>query len=460
MVACCRTICAPSEPPSMRRSLVELPPVGFSRLPLKVRLTDALLRSAKPPAAGRFEFNDVACSGLEFRITAGGARSWSFRFRDVAGKQTRATIGEYPAIGLRAARAAADAMRARVAAGGNPVEEKRAARREGGTRMFGALAARYLAEHARRHKRSHDRDARNLELHVLPHWRSRAASAIKRGDVIELVEGLISDGKPTLANRIQSLVSSVFTFGMDAAVVETNPCHRLKKRGVENVGRRVLSDDEIQLFWRGIVEPRRARRGGLALRLALMTGARVSEIAGICRTELEHIGERGRAAWIIPGARTKNGREHLVPLVPLAADIVIELLAELEPSAQDLLPTRSRRRAGPIRGNTLTQAMDYFGRRLTGDAIAVRTWRTEPPTPHDLRRTVETRMAGLRVAKEIRDRVLNHVSTDGGSKHYKLHEYADEKRDSLNRWAKLVNALVTRTGAAVVELSDVRVGAG
>src|SRR5262249_57620047 len=99
---------------------------------------------------------------------------------------------------------------ARVAAGGNPVEEKRAARREGGTRTFGALAARYLGEHAQRHKRSHERDARNLELHVLPHWRSRAASAIKRGDVIELVEGLISDGKPTLANRIQSLVSSVF----------------------------------------------------------------------------------------------------------------------------------------------------------------------------------------------------------------------------------------------------------
>jgi integrase len=424
------------------------------------QLTDAFLRSVKPPASGRREIRDAACGGLIFRITAAGVRSWSFRFRDAAGQQPRATIGEYPAIGLRAARAAADAMRARVAAGGNPVEEKRAARREGGTRTFGALAARYLAEHAQRHKRSHERDARNLELHVLPHWRSRAASAIKRGDVIELVEGLISDGKPTLANRIQSLVSSVFTLGMDAAVVETNPCHRLKKRGVENVGRRVLSDDEIQLFWRGIVEPRRVRRGGLALRLALMTGARVSEIAGICRAELEHIGERGRAAWIIPAARTKNGREHLVPLVPLAADIVIELLAELEPSAQDLLPTRSRRRAGPIRGNTLTQAMDYFGRRLTGDAIAVRTWRTEPPTPHDLRRTVETRMAGLRVAKEIRDRVLNHVSTDVGSKHYNLHDYAHEKRDALNRWARVVNALVTGTGTAVVELSDVRVGAG
>jgi len=64
--------------------------------------------------------------------------------------------------------------------------------------------------------------------------------------------------------------------------------------------------------------------------LALLTGARVSEIAGICRAELENIGERSRAAWIIPGTRTKNRREHLIPLAPLAADIVLELLAELD----------------------------------------------------------------------------------------------------------------------------------
>jgi integrase len=341
-------------------------------------------------------------------------------------------------------------MRARVAAGGNPVEEKRAARREGGSRTFGALAARYVAEHAKRHKRSHGRDARNLELHVLPHWRGRAASAIKRGDVIELVEGLILAGKPTLANRIQSLVSSVFTFAMDAAVVESNPCHRLKKRGVESVGRRVLSDDEIQLFWSGIVDRSRARQSGLALRLALLTGARVGEVAGICRGELERLGEPDRAAWIIPGARTKNGREHLIPLVPLARDVMLELLGAIEPGDQYLLPTRSRRRKGHLSGNSLTQAMDYFGRRLTGDAVAVRTWLAEPPTPHDLRRTVGTRLAELRIPKEIRDRCLNHAAGDVGSIHYNLHDYADEKREALNRWALMVGAIVGDTAGATV----------
>ena len=101
------------------------------------------------------------------------------------------------------------------------------------------LAERYLTEHSRRRKRSSAADERNLRKHVLPKWKGRRLAAIKRGDVIELLEGLVTDGKPTLANRVHSLISGIFTFAMDAAVVEANPCHRLKKRGVENVGRRV-----------------------------------------------------------------------------------------------------------------------------------------------------------------------------------------------------------------------------
>jgi integrase len=102
--------------------------------------------------------------------------------------------------------------------------------------------------------------------------------------------------------------------------------------------------------------------------------------------------------------------------------------------------------------------MANFVVRLEGNDDAIRTWRAEPPSPHDLRRTLGTRLAELRIPKEIRDRVLNHAPGDVGSKHYNLHDYADEKRDALNRWATLVNALVTGMTANVVPLSDPRVG--
>jgi hypothetical protein len=101
------------------------------------RLTDAFVRSQPPPAAGRLEIADSRCAGLVLRITAAGARSWSYRYRDKAtGRPTRLTIGAYPAVTLTAARSQADAMRREVAGGGDPADRKRRDRAEAGARSF------------------------------------------------------------------------------------------------------------------------------------------------------------------------------------------------------------------------------------------------------------------------------------------------------------------------------------
>jgi len=302
------------------------------------------------------------------RITANGIKSWSYRYRDkAAGRIARATIGQYPAVGLAAARARANAMRQEVAEGGSPADRKRGSLASAS--LFGALAARYLAEHSRRHKRSHAADERNLRKHVLPRWQHRPYASIKRADVIELVEGLVAQGKNTLANRVQALVSSIFSFAIDAVLIEHNPCARLRKRGVENVGRRVLSDAEIKLLWNDSTEPPRARQLLLGLRLALLTGARVGEVTGLCRSEIDGIADAARAAWIIPGTRTKNGRDHLIPLPALSRDVVLDLLGMIEPSEKYLFPTASQRRRGPVQSTSLSRAMRYFGARLHGDGI-------------------------------------------------------------------------------------------
>ena len=203
-------------------------------------LTDILVRSLPPPPSGRTELSDSRCPGLEFRVTSLGSRSWSFRFRDPrSARVTRATIGTYPEVSLAKARERANNMRRSVAAGLNPVEEKRRERHESKTKTFRALADRYLEEHARRFKRSAATDERNLRLHVLPTWADRRYDRIQRGDIIALCEGMVLGGTPTNANRVQALISSVFSFALDAGLIEGNPCSRLRKRGLENVGRRV-----------------------------------------------------------------------------------------------------------------------------------------------------------------------------------------------------------------------------
>ena len=399
-------------------------------------LTDAACRG-RAPRTGRLEIADVRQVGLVLRVTSQGARTFAFRFRHPDTRKTlRATIGSYPAVSLEAARRRAHGMAAQVAAGINPIEARNTDRATAHARTFDALAVRYIKEHAERHKRprSAEEDRRNLAVHILPKWGKRDFRNIRRADVIELIEGIVGAGKHVAANRVHSLISKVFSFAVDADLLDANPAARLKKRGVENIRKRVLTDRELSTFWNGIIVTPVSLPVGLALRLALLTGARASEIAGALKSELHDLDKASRAGWLISGERTKNKRDHLIPLSPLALETVKAATALTDNDTEFLFPARHTN-GKPLDGHTLTTAMARF----------CADWR-EPPSPHDLRRTVNTRLAMLGIAKEIRDRCLNHVTglRDPESRHYNRYEFESEKRDALHKWSDQVAALIAR----------------
>jgi integrase len=405
-------------------------------------LTDALCRT-KPPRAGRLEIADLRQAGLVLRITSNGARSFAYRFRHPHSRKTlRATIGPYPATTLEAARKRAKDMAAQVADGTNPIDARNAEREAAPARTFQALADRYLKEHAERHKRprSAEEDRRNLTVHVLPKWAKRDFRAIRRADVIEVIESIVSSGKHAAGNRVHSVISKIFSFAIDADLLEANPAARLRKRGVEKVGRRVLDDTEIRPFWRGIVVSPISRPVGLALRLALLTAARASEIAGARKDEFQNLDQPEQAVWLVPSERAKNRMTHLIPLAPLAVETVKNAI-ELSGDSEFVFPTRLSR-DGPIDRHTLTVAMVRFAKSLK--APTAKTWQQEIPTPHDLRRTVSTRLARMGIAKEIRGRALNHITSlrDPESRHYNLHEFQSEKRDAFSRWGAELEGII------------------
>lgn len=420
-------------------------------------LTDALLRGTKPPAKGRLEFADTRCIGLTYRLTAGGVASFSFRFRNPepgeggkVGEPARCTIGGYPSVSLAQARERADELRRIVAAGVNPNSKRKREKDAAPGRTFAAVAARYLAEHAERRKRPRSvaEDKRNLKLHILPRWRSRSIGAIRRGDVIELVEALIKDGKPVLANRVQSLVSKIFSFAVDADLIDANPCTRLEKRGTETARRRVLTDGEIKIFWERIIAAPVSPGSGLALRHVLLIGARPGEVAGLAAGEVEFIDDRTRAAWTVPQERSKNKQPHYLPL-PARAVANVRAAFELAGNPNGPAFPSPRGKAKSIGGHALAKAMARFAAELRGDDPAVKSWKANPPTPHDLRRTVGTRLSALGISKEDRDAVLNHKRRDVG-RVYDLYDRAKEKRRALASWDAALGAILNGTAAGVV----------
>jgi integrase len=161
----------------------------------------------------------------------------------------------------------------------------------------------------------------------------------------------------------------------------------------------------------------------------LRCGSRATEAAGAARAELRD------GVWIVPAERVKNGRAHLVPLSPLAAETVAAAQS-LAGDSPWLFPSPAVDDA-PITGHALAVAMARFA-----EVASLASWRSDPPSPHDLRRTFATRLAALGVPKEDRDACLNHTRSDVGSKHYDLYDRMREKRRALEAWAEFCASLI------------------
>src|SRR5690606_8861758 len=87
---------------------------------------------------------------------------------------------------------------------------------------------------------------------------------------------------------------------------------------------RVLDAGEIKSFWKALPDADMRESTRRLLRLCLVTGQRVGEVAGLTRAELD----LDNAIWTIPAARAKNGREHVVPLSGLALSLIREQIAD------------------------------------------------------------------------------------------------------------------------------------
>ena len=140
--------------------------------------------------------------------------------------------------------------------------------------------------------------------------------------------------------------------------------------------------------------------------------------------------------WIIPGPKTKNGKEHEVPLSPLALEIIRSV-----PQMDDYLFVSGKSRSGkPISGYSkakarldglVTEALKKQG----ADREELEHW-----TFHDLRRTVRTHLSALGISREVAERVLNH--TDGTiNAVYDRHAYTPEKRRALEAWGETLVTL-------------------
>jgi integrase len=416
------------------------------------KLTDLFVAKVAAPDKGRVEYFDTTFPALALRVTESGHKSWSLFYRN-SGRLRRYTIGPYPAFDPAAARKAASSALRRLAEGIDPGEEKRVRRNAPKPLAddFASVAREYLERQVKRNtaESTFKETARILAQDVIPEWGKRPIGSILRRDVSALIDRKAASGAEVQANRILARLRTLFGWVVEKDRLPANPCDGLRPPTKEKSRDRVLSDEEIRIFWRAGDEldwP-----FGPLFKLLLLTAQRRDEVASMEWSEIN----LDTGVWSIPREKAKNDHGHNVQLS-------VEALAIIKG-----LP----RVAGPYvfstNGKTSVSGFSRAKERL--DALMLAALKAaaaergedpeetalEPWILHDLRRTATTGMAGLRVLPHVVDRILNHTSGTirGVARVYNRFEYQDERKAALEAWGRAVESTVgVASKSNVVEL--------
>ncbi len=382
------------------------------------------------PQARRVEYRDAHTRGLVLRVTPKGVKTWAVIYtRKSDGKKRRITIGTFPGFGLEQARCEAQAILAEVARGEDPANKTQLRKQ---FLTFEGLSAAWVERHGKPNKSLNTLydDQLMLSHDILPAIGAMKAEEVTKRDVIEIIDEVAKRGAKYRSNRVLALTRSIFRWGSSEDLIRLDPTQGVRPRTIERPRDRVLSDEEIRKFWRALNNAPMTFAVATILRLALVTGQRIGEVAGMTKAEIAFAPPY--PVWTLPGKRTKNRLVTRIPLSPLATELLEAAITEAGDSSY-VFPSRAS--DAPISAHAATRAIARARAMLGIDNFRV----------HDLRRTVATSMASLGINPYTISLVLDHVSVSKGTVTgavYVRYSFDQEKRHALITWANHLESLI------------------
>jgi integrase len=399
-------------------------------------LTDRAAKAAgKRKTAYRISDSPGGVKGLNIKITPAGQKSWVLRYLDRnAGRERFHTFGSYPSMSLADAREEARRLKERAQQGQPLVPDKDSQAGAFGTVQ--QLLSGYWTDLKDQDKTSWSQVQSRCKKHVIPHIGAMIAKDVTEDEVIAVLSRIYQSGHRPMANRVRSYLQTAWKWGkahdrdyrfrQDGIrfSLGVNPVADIPRdKKAEQVDDRALDWHEIKAMFYACQDVISLQMR-LACQLLVVTGQRPGEVIGIHDSELN----LSLRVWNLPGSRTKNGQDHIIPLCDMALSL-INLARKYKGKSKYLFPKRVKPgvvATEPMREDSLYTAVTRY---------CVRTG-IEPWTPNNLRTTFKTRGGEIGLSKEIRDRIQNHAFSDVGSRHYDMWSYLPEKRSAMDEWER------------------------
>ena len=186
------------------------------RIRFAKRSVDALKRKRK-----RYFVYDVTTANLCVCVSPVGTRTF-YRYGRIDGRPVRYRLGAYPEMSVQQARKVRAKVTSDVLDGRNPQHERQEQRK---SMTLGALFDDYLARHAKIHKKTWQQDRNQFDAY-LPTLKGRRICDIRRRDVARLHSDITQDHGHYAANRLLSLLSRIFSFGINNDHIDEKRPHR------------------------------------------------------------------------------------------------------------------------------------------------------------------------------------------------------------------------------------------
>ncbi|NTZ41784.1 integrase arm-type DNA-binding domain-containing protein [Altererythrobacter sp. SALINAS58] len=406
-------------------------------------LTSTSVKNAKP---GRHADG----GGLHLLVKQSGARSWVYRFM-LKGRSRDVGLGAAGSGGLSLAdaRDEAVALRLKVKAGIDPLEERdeaaaqtlaeaQAAKVVGMT--FRAVAEAYIAanEASWRNDKHRQQWKNTLITYVYPVMGDLPVAEIETAHVLQILEP-IWRVKPETASRIRGRIETVldnakargYREGENPArwrghIAQILPARSRLTRGHH----KAMPYSDVPAFVRALHA--REATAALALEFVILTASRSGEVIGAKWNEVD----LDKAVWTVPAERMKAAKEHRVPLSPRA----VEILESLKPIESEwLFP-------GAKGGKLSSMAMAMLLRRMEQDC-----------TVHGFRSSFRDWAAECTAyAHEVCEMALAHTIGNKAEAAYRRGDLFEKRRRLMADWVTFCD----NGGTGAVEVTPIRAGVG
>ena len=390
-----------------------------------MKLTDSIIKNEKPTDK-RKQLADG--NGLVLYIMPNGSKLWRYRYR-YNGSPKMLSLGEYPTVTLKDARAERERVSDLLAQGIDPSierKEKKLSQAYAIENDFRSVARAWWDNWKVANSEAHALKVWGIfEKDIFPVFGKYPVENIKPSLVRLAVKRVVERGAYDTAGRVHQYTSAVLSYAFNHELVASNVARDIAvndlipRRKKQSMGRVDLKDlpqllQDIQAYDGNAITK-------IAIQLLSLTFVRTKELIQATWDEIDFIGK----VWRIAPERMKMGTAHIVPLSAQTLDLLGEL-KKITGGSKHLFPS--------VKGD---------GKTMSNNTILFALYRMgykDRMTGHGFRGVASTALREQGFSRDVVELQLSHLVGNEVERAYNTMELLAERTAMMQAWADYLDA--------------------